>query len=604
MKKRTRKLKQKSSVNRSLILLLIIIGLVVIGVLREQSDEEVVQAAAEGPLIVDHTSVALFDQIPDQYLTAARNLKMVFSDRSVGQNINESLDCLVAATWASSATSCRRDYYGISGSTWNWKTYSQADYDAGLVPQRILFTPDPVKYSRGNWTFVWKQGLWYELTKDYIETLIPQYIAANDIVTYQFSYLNVSGTGLDASIDDPNCGFLATSDRSSCAAYLADWHVGRIGELETQYPDKTFIYWTSSLARSIGSADSDNFNQGMRNWAVANNKVLFDMADIISYTDTGVPCYDNRDGVEFCQQAGGACENYPDDAVAYRGICQDYTTELDGGHLSSVSGGKIAVAKAYWVLMAQIAGWQPGGPTPTPGATEVPTVSPSPSPTPSPSPFPSPSPSPSPSPTPIPDPTTPVYWLNFDDEGTFGDCTGCTRYNTTLVAGGIQINAFDFNGTNSYVDLGNISHIKGKSQFTLTTWVKPDFDETSVARRYVFSDGGAMSLYYLETAHDWRLVLKTASGTAKFDTQGLAWDAGTWHMLAVTYDGASARIYWDGQMKASLPATGLVSSDTITARVGTAGVLSSYFDGLVDELKIYDNALTDLQIQGHYASGN
>ena len=44
-------------------------------------------------LVVDHHSVALFDQIPPEYLAAARNLRVLFSDRSVGQNINEALDC-------------------------------------------------------------------------------------------------------------------------------------------------------------------------------------------------------------------------------------------------------------------------------------------------------------------------------------------------------------------------------------------------------------------------------------------------------------------------------------------------------------------------------
>jgi hypothetical protein len=30
---------------------------------------------------------------------------------------------------------------------------------------------------------------------------------------------------------------------------------------------------------------------------------------------------------------------------------------VEGGHLGSVSAGKIRVAKAFWVLMAQLAGW-------------------------------------------------------------------------------------------------------------------------------------------------------------------------------------------------------------------------------------------------------
>jgi hypothetical protein len=57
------------------------------------------------------------------------------------------------------------------------------------------------------------------------------------------------------------------------------------------------------------------------------------------------------------------CENHPDDGLSIPAICQEYTTEVEGGHLGAVSSGKIRVAKAFWVLMAQIAGWIPGIPT-------------------------------------------------------------------------------------------------------------------------------------------------------------------------------------------------------------------------------------------------
>jgi hypothetical protein len=46
-------------------------------------------------------------------------------------------------------------------------------------------------------------------------------------------------------------------------------------------------------------------------------------------------------------------------AQGYEVICSDYTTESEGGHLGSVSGGKIQIAKAIWVMLAQIAGWVP-----------------------------------------------------------------------------------------------------------------------------------------------------------------------------------------------------------------------------------------------------
>jgi hypothetical protein len=287
---------------------------------------------------VDHTSVDLFEQIPDEYLEAARNTKMMYSDRSVGANINEGLNCLTAPSWAGTMPHCRTDYIG---SSWNFKNYKSG------APARITFTPDPVKYDRSNWIFEPRTGEWPKLTEDFITSLAPQYIDTTDVLSYQFTYLNVQ-EGSD--ISDPEKGFFADNpnryDIYDLEAYMA------------QHPDKTFILWTTSLARGIGSDVSTEFNDQMRQYAREHNLVLFDVADIESHTDQGVPCFDNRDGVEYCSQQG-QCENYPDDGKDILAICQDYTTEPDGGHLGSVSGGMIRIAKAFWVLMAQISGWEP-----------------------------------------------------------------------------------------------------------------------------------------------------------------------------------------------------------------------------------------------------
>lgn len=290
------------------------------------------------PIVVDHTSVALFEQIPPEYLAAARKLGVMFADRSVGANIDEGLDCLTASSWASAPAHCRTDYIG---SSWNFQTYTS---DA---PARISFDPDPLKYDRSNWVFEMHSGEWWKLTEDFITNLAPKHIDTADVLSYQITYLNVDE---HSDIMDPNRGFFVDNpdryDIYDLEAYMS------------QHPDKVFPIWTTSLARAIGTQASTDFNAKLRQYAKERNLVLFDVADIEAHTDQGSPCFDNRDGVEYCSQ-NGKCENYPDDGMDFLAICQDYTTETDGGHLGSVSGGKIMIAKAFWVMMAQIAGWTP-----------------------------------------------------------------------------------------------------------------------------------------------------------------------------------------------------------------------------------------------------
>jgi hypothetical protein len=309
---------------------------------------------SSGAIVVDHRSVALFESIPETYLTAARNLRMLFSDRSVGQNINLALNCLSSSSWAQSPVYCRRDYYGTQTSTWLWKAYGASDLQAGTVPARILFTPDPVRYSRANWSFEFRMGGWEELLANFSTDLVPRYAASKDVLGFQFSYLNIDAGSDIASlqtgffVDHPHNGYYPNRER---------WDISDLRALEAQYPGKTFIYWTTSLARGIGTAEGTAFNDQMRAYALQYNRVLFDVADILSRNDQGALCYDNRDGVAFSN--GSASENYPNDGVQTVALCQDYTTETDGGHLGAVSAGQIRVAKAFWVLMARIAGWQP-----------------------------------------------------------------------------------------------------------------------------------------------------------------------------------------------------------------------------------------------------
>jgi len=303
-----------------------------------------------GVIVVDHNSIALFDRIPDQYLTAARNLRMVFQDRSVGQNISDGLDCLAGGSnrvteWAQTSSACRRDYTSTTGSPpWPWKTFGLTDLNQGLVPANILFDPDPNKYSRANWKYVATTGTWEEVTAYFLTQVVsPAQMSSYDVASFQFSYLEVESSSDIASAttgyfaDQPHNGYYPNRERwdvSDVEAFTASF--------KAQDPTNTYFYFTTSLALTIGTSVSTNFNNQVRQYAIANNVPLLDVAAILSHAPNGNPCYD-----------------IVNDGVNHPAICQHYTTETAGGHLGSVSGGKIRVAKAFWVLMAQIAGWRP-----------------------------------------------------------------------------------------------------------------------------------------------------------------------------------------------------------------------------------------------------
>jgi hypothetical protein len=259
---------------------------------------------------------------------------MFFMDRSVGANIDFGLDCLSYPTDEDAPSSCSQ--------------YEHVVPEFSVDPSEVNWSR-PGGYDRSNWLYEsWPTGcnsLWYEQLGCYIDratAVVNQY----DVLSYQFSYLEVAD---NSTIVSPSNGFFVDNPSGND---LYDQLA-----FEAQHPDKVFIYWTSSLARGIGTEISESFNQQMREYAINNDKIMFDVADILSHDPDGNPCYDNRDGVPY--DNGNNSEDYPDDGLNLLAICQHYTTETEGGHLGNVSAGMIRVSKAYWVLMAQIAGWDP-----------------------------------------------------------------------------------------------------------------------------------------------------------------------------------------------------------------------------------------------------
>ncbi|GMU62573.1 MAG: hypothetical protein AMXMBFR34_43360 [Myxococcaceae bacterium] len=315
------------------------------------------------PIIVDHTSLGLFEQIPEAYLQRARNLRMIFGNRSVGVNTSEALDCLSfdsdEVCWTCRVPgACARQCNG------SCVDYTHDDPAYSSPPSSVDWARDG-GYDRSNWVHESFYDTWSAMLANYCTLLDGNQVQGSrslndfDVYTFQFSYLNV--TDLDQGITGI---FQSIAGDKNDLLDLDSRVVSR--------PGKVFVYQTASLARTIGTSVSTTFNANLRTFAQTRDslgryRVLLDFADIEAHSPSGAPCVDSRDGVCWCRTPpSSGCEDYTmegqacswDDGVQHPAICQHYTTELTNGHL--VLGTiKVRIAKAYWILMAQLAGWQP-----------------------------------------------------------------------------------------------------------------------------------------------------------------------------------------------------------------------------------------------------
>ena len=160
-----------------------------------------------------------------------------------------------------------------------------------------------------------------------------------------------------------------------------------------------------------------------------------------------------------------------------------------------------------------------------------------------------------------------------------------------------------FDGSDDYVDIGGID-IGGSSGMTLAFWFKADDFGVHDARFVSKATGDQEQDHYWmvstinETALRFRL--KTGGTTTTLISSGNVIRAGTWYHVAAVYDGSQMQIVLDGAVIASTQKSGTVGTNVnVHAALGNqpAGSGNRAFDGLLDDVRVYNRALTLRSIQ-------
>ncbi len=71
----------------------------------------------------------------------------------------------------------------------------------------------------------------------------------------------------------------------------------------------------------------------------------------------------------------------------------------------------------------------------------------------------------------------------------------------------------------------------------------------------------------------------------------------TWTFLAATYDGAALRFYVNGTLAATQAQTGAITTSTNQLQIGSDSIWGQYFNGLIDQIRIYNTPLTAAALQ-------
>ena len=76
----------------------------------------------------------------------------------------------------------------------------------------------------------------------------------------------------------------------------------------------------------------------------------------------------------------------------------------------------------------------------------------------------------------------------------------------------------------------------------------------------------------------------------------------TWTHLAVTYDASVLRLYVNGAASGTAVVAGTIPASTGVLRIGGNSVWAEWFAGQIDEVRVYNRALTQSEIQADMAT--
>jgi chitodextrinase len=171
-----------------------------------------------------------------------------------------------------------------------------------------------------------------------------------------------------------------------------------------------------------------------------------------------------------------------------------------------------------------------------------------------------------------------------------------TIANATWTTAGKYGNALVFNGTTALVTINDSASLDLTKAMTLEAWVNPSV--VSSAWRDVVYKGD--DNYYLEGTSP---SVGVPCGAGRFGTAHVGafgrvvLALNTWTHLATSYDGTTLRFYVNGVQVSSRAQTGAIVTSNNPLQIGGDSLYGHYFQGMIDEVRVYDTALTAAQIQ-------
>lgn len=190
-----------------------------------------------------------------------------------------------------------------------------------------------------------------------------------------------------------------------------------------------------------------------------------------------------------------------------------------------------------------------------------------------------------------------------DSTGNGNDGTATTNTNNLYDATAKIGSSFDFSASEK-VPLTNM--LSGEAEFSYCAWVQTN--ALGAYRRVISKDNNAVSyniLLRMTNGNKFQGSVNNGAGDT-YITGSTTITTGTWYFVAVTYSSGHLNLYVNGSSDATevTTATGNLRTASDILTMASYRDATGQWDGLIDEVSVWNRALTSTDITDLYNSGS
>lgn len=190
-----------------------------------------------------------------------------------------------------------------------------------------------------------------------------------------------------------------------------------------------------------------------------------------------------------------------------------------------------------------------------------------------------------------------------DSSGNNNNATSSNANGTGMawVAGKVGSGAVSFDGVDDSIIAPRLG-LELTQQVSVAAWVNINSWTANLnflGYNNSGTDGYSLQIRNVSCPAGIYLLLSSGAGTATGPANA---SCGSWHHVVGTYDGSQIKIYMDGVLQASNPYTSAMtySSGYLPFGIGGDSSRIRYLNGSLDDVRVYNRALSAAEIQAIY----